>query len=152
MGRNRLSAPALQQAKDSLLDNSCFQPSFTGASRHSVPTACPQNSPGKPLTAGRTLLSPGNAPACPFTTSGPGETQSSARLSPQACRPILSSRPDPWTRSPRRGTRQLQSWAGNGRWMVLESFCQGMAGKIFHFSTHVSLRNSVQSLARSLVS
>ena len=142
MGRNRLSAPALQWAKDSLLDSSCFHPPLTGASRHSIPAACPQTSPGKPLAAGGALLSPGNAPACPFITSGPGETQSLARLSLQAC-PLFH--PDLWTRSPRRGTRRLQSWAGNGRWMVLESFCQGMAGKTFHFSTHMSLRNSPES-------
>ena len=92
MGRNRLSAPALQWAKDSLLDSSCFHPPLTGASRHSVPAACPQTSPGKPLAAGGALLSPGNAPACPFITSGPGETQSLARLSLQAC-PLFPPRP-----------------------------------------------------------
>lgn len=52
--------------------------------------------------------------------------------------PLLT--PRPLDTESTRGTWWLQSWAGNGRWMVLESFCQGMAGKIFHFSTHVSLK------------
>ena len=75
-----------------IMDSSCFHPPLNGASRHYDPAACPQTSPGKPLAAGGALLSPGNAPACPFITSGPGETQSLARLSLQAC-PLFPPRP-----------------------------------------------------------